>query len=329
MLPFLASDDQGIAEAARLIQCGECVAAPTETVYGLAADAFNEEAVQKIFRIKGRPLIDPLIVHLDDPQNAVQLVLLNHAQQGLFQRLADEFWPGPLTIVAPKQPAVLDLVTANQPSVAIRSPRHPVMRNLIAKSGRFLAAPSANPFGYVSPTTAQHVRDSLGDRCPHILDGGACENGVESTIIDIRNPSEPQLLRPGPVTSEQLSHALGIKITWPARPSPENASLAPGQLLRHYSPQKILKLFDIGAVPGSIPQKTALIYYSRPAGQPPIPSAYWLCESATAEEAARNLFKLIRAIDADPRIIEIWCELPPAGGLGDAIRDRLIRASKR
>ncbi|WP_309385439.1 L-threonylcarbamoyladenylate synthase [Cerasicoccus frondis] len=325
---FLSGDSAGIRQAAELLQAGQCVATPTETVYGLAGDAFNEAAVRSIFAIKNRPYIDPLIVHFHELSQLEQLTQLSAAQQTVVQQLSDAFWPGPLTMILPKQPEVSGLVTANRESVAVRQPAHPVMRELLKVSGLYLAAPSANPFGYISPTTAQHVRDSLKERCPHILDGGACISGVESTIIDIRKPDAPCLLRPGPIGAEELASVLDRPIT---KPTPQSdASLAPGMLERHYSPRTGLSLYNQGELPELAPGE-ARIFLKRPS--PGISSQsrdYWFSETGALDEIAHCLFGLLRALDTDSEIERIHCEIPqPGPGVADAIRDRLTRASKR
>ncbi|MDR1817841.1 MAG: threonylcarbamoyl-AMP synthase [Puniceicoccales bacterium] len=207
------------ARAASLLKAGEIVALPTETVYGLAADALNADAVRRIFDAKGRPLLDPLIVHLADAARLGEIAEPSPAALAL----AERFWPGPLTLVLRRKPVVPDIVTAGLPTVAVRCPAHPLMRRVLEQSGLFLAAPSANPFGYVSPTTAAHVRDSLGERCPWILDGGPCEHGVESTIVLLENGGtggggdgsgtgtggvRARLLRPGPVPWEEIAAVL-------------------------------------------------------------------------------------------------------------------------
>ncbi|GHB97674.1 L-threonylcarbamoyladenylate synthase [Cerasicoccus arenae] len=324
--PFLTGDEAGIAEAAAHLQAGKCVAAPTETVYGLAADAFNEAAVRDIFAIKSRPFIDPLIIHIHGLEQLAKLTSTTTEQDATIQLLAEAFWPGPLTLVLPKRTEVLDLVTANQSSVAVRCPAHPVMRKLLQVSNLFLAAPSANPFGYISPTTAQHVRDSLGDRCPYILDGGPCEQGLESTIVDLRNPATPVLLRPGPISRSELEQVLGRSAPSPiAKPDP---TLAPGQLERHYSPRTRLTLHAVGKLPPPLKQE-AQIFLQRPSGEIE-DSQYWLSEDGNLKEAAHNLFALLHTLDDQPEIVDIHCEMPDtATGVADAIRDRLIRASKR
>ncbi|WP_269539631.1 L-threonylcarbamoyladenylate synthase [Cerasicoccus fimbriatus] len=323
---FISGSEAGIQQAAQLLQSGHCVAVPTETVYGLAGDAMNEAAVRQIFAIKSRPFIDPLIVHLHDFDQLHDLTQLNESQLTAARRLDEAFWPGPLTLVLPKHERVHDLVTANRDSVAIRRPAHPIMRKLLEASKLYLAAPSANPFGYISPTTAQHVRDSLNERCPHILDGGPCESGLESTIVDLREPERPILLRPGPIGKEMIESVLGVEVSLPAPTS--DSSLAPGMLERHYSPTTRLLLHPAGQLP-SVSEVEARIYLKRP----PFSDGkhdYWLSESGELPEVAKNLFSLLRTLDALEGIQAIHCEQPPPGpGIANAIRDRLGRASKR
>src|SRR3954469_15500112 len=193
---------------AMALRDGELVAIPTETVYGLAANALDAKACRAIFRAKRRPANDPLIVHVLDLAQAEALAEFNP----LARRLARHFWPGPLTLVLPKKPGVPGIVTSGGPTVAIRAPAHPLARRLLRLAKIPLAAPSANLFGYISPTTAEHVRDGLGPRIPHILDGGASRVGVESTVLDVTRPACPRILRPGAVTATQLEKFLGVKV---------------------------------------------------------------------------------------------------------------------
>lgn len=324
-LPPFLTGQQGIAKAAELLKAGHCVAVPTETVYGLAADAFNETAVRDIFAIKNRPFIDPLIVHIYVYSQLAELTELSEQHLASIKRVTGAFWPGPLTLVLPKSQRVPDLVTANRDSVAIRCPAHAVMRELLRHSGLCLAAPSANPFGYISPTTAQHVRDSLGQRCPHILDGGPCEKGVESTILDLRDPARPILLRPGPLGREALEQALQLEIGDPA--ADDSPTLAPGMMERHYSPSKPLVLYPVSQLPPCLVSEVC-IHLKRPTN--PQPGEFWLSENGNLEEAAANLFQLLRKLDQNPAVRHIHCETPPSGpGVADAIRDRLQRASQR
>ena len=195
---------------ARRLRAGDIVGVPTETVYGLAADALNPTACRKIFEAKGRPVSDPLIVHLHSLHDLAKVAVANSAAL----KLAETFWPGPLTLVLPKLEVVPSIVSAGLPSVAVRVPAHPLFRRLLKLVGRPLAAPSANPFGYISPTTAEHVRSGLGTKIRYILDGGASGIGLESTIVDLRNPAKPRLLRPGAITREQLTETLGCAVAW-------------------------------------------------------------------------------------------------------------------
>ncbi len=240
-------DAQSIEIAADLLRSGEVVAFPTETVYGLGADVFRLPAVERIFAVKGRPFTDPLIVHIADLQGLEGLVETMSVEA---QRLADIFWPGPLTMLLPKRKRVSDRVTAGLPSVGVRMPLHPVARALIRAVGSPLAAPSANRFKHISPTTAAHVLDDLGGRIPLILDGGSSDVGVESTVLDLSTPV-PRILRPGGVSLEALRAVLpAVQV----RPSPASFALdddeermqAPGQMLTHYAPMIPLFLFEEG-----------------------------------------------------------------------------------
>jgi len=253
-----------MARLARVLAKGGLVAAPTETVYGLAADALNAKACRAIFKAKGRPANDPLIVHVAGIQQAETIAEFGPAAL----IVAKAFWPGPLTLVLPKKHGVPAIVTSGMPSVAVRMPSHRLFRKLIRLSGRPLAAPSANPFGYVSPTTAEHVYRGLGKRISHILDGGPSKIGVESTILDLRNPLRPTLLRPGAISREALQSLLGRKILVPKRKSPpaQEAAPAPGMLERHYSPRTPITLvpkFKPGSL-DKISPKEAVLLFSKP-----------------------------------------------------------------
>ncbi|HYP17592.1 MAG TPA: L-threonylcarbamoyladenylate synthase, partial [Opitutus sp.] len=224
---------RNVALLARALRAGELVAVPTETVYGLAGNALDPAACKNIFRAKGRPADDPLIVHLYAARQLATIAVPNEAAE----RLARAFWPGPLTLVLPKQPAIPDIVSAGLPTVAVRVPSHPLFRRLLRAAGLPLAAPSANPFGYVSPTTADHVSAGLGSKIRHILDGGPCRIGVESTIVDVRDPLKPRLLRPGAIPREALEHVLGRALGTRRKSAAHGAQVAPGLLARHYSPR--------------------------------------------------------------------------------------------
>ncbi len=320
---MLSPAPEDLARAADLLRAGEIVAVPTETVYGLAADALNPAALAKVFAAKGRPLVDPLIVHVADVADIARVAQVDPR----LARLA-AFWPGPLTVVLRRLPVVPDLVTAGRDTVAVRVPAHPAFRALLRAAGP-LAAPSANPFGYVSPTIAAHVRDSLGERCPWIIDGGPCAHGVESTILDLSEPSCARLLRPGPIPREALESALGTPIEVVLRSAPaDQAQLAPGMLDRHYSPRTSIRLFARGAEPIIPPGRVALLLQSRRATTPGGAEVFLLSESGDPAEAARALFALLRQLDRRGLDL-IMAELADESGVGVALNDRLRRAAAR
>jgi len=315
---------RNLAFLARRLRAGELVAVPTETVYGLAANALDARACEKIFRAKGRPAHDPLIVHI---HTLAQLAALAEANDAA-RRLARKFWPGPLTLVLAKKFSVPAIVTAGLPSVAIRMPRHPLMRRLLRRCGLPLAAPSANPFGYVSPTTAGHVRAGLGRKIRFILDGGPTSIGLESTIVDVRDPRRARLLRPGAISREQIEAVLGQKLFSAVKPARAGTPLpAPGLLARHYSPRTPLVLhkkisLELAAKSGA---KEAWIFFAQPRG-PTGPNIFWLDAKGDARRAARRLFGLLRSLD-EYRFKKIHAELAPGRGFAEAINDRLRRAA--
>lgn len=320
---------RNLALLARVLAEGGLVAAPTETVYGLAADAFNAKACRQIFRAKGRPANDPLIVHVGSITQADEVAIFNEPAR----RIARAFWPGPLTLVLPKRPGVPAIVTSGMPNVAVRMPANRLFRALIRKSGCPLAAPSANPFGYVSPTTAAHVRDGLGNRITHILDGGASKIGLESTILDLRDPSKPTVLRPGAISREDLQEVLGVKIAAYRRSvaKPHTAPVAPGMLERHYSPRTPLTL--VRKLTRTHMQRAApdeaLLFVHRPAGITG-KNIFWLSEKdGDLGQAAHRLFDQLRTID-DGNWSHIYGELATGTrALALAINDRLVRASAK
>lgn len=320
-----------LARLATILRRGGLVGVPSETVYGLAADALSARACAGIFTAKGRPGTDPLIVHLASARDLAQVAVPNASAL----RLAAACWPGPLTLVLPKLPCVPDIVTAGRPTVAVRVPDHPLFRKLIRLAGRPLAAPSANPFGYISPTTAAHVRDGLsGTALRAVLDGGECTVGVESTIIDLTDPTRPRLLRPGGLAVETIERVLGQRVLRPrpARLSVGTAAPAPGMLTQHYSPRTRLSLhtrIDAAAI-AALPADEAVLLLRRPAGfaQPEV-RIRWLSETGSLDDIARGLFAELRALDAAG-----WTHLHaefPVGqeGLAPAIRDRLTRAAAK
>lgn len=320
---------RNLAFLARRLQQGDIVAVPTETVYGLAGNALDAQAGAKIFAAKGRPADDPLIIHV---HSLAQLPALCHVNPAALT-LARKFWPGPLTLVLPKTDAVPAIVTAGRDSVAVRMPRHPLFRRLLKATGLPLAAPSANPFGYISPTTAEHVQQSLGKRIRHILDGGPAPIGLESTIVDLRDPKRPTLLRPGLITADAIAHALGRKrlpsapvTSTRTQPGPQ---LAPGLLARHYSPRTPVVLHDRIrlTVAESEAAGAAWVLQQRPKGKVAA-NVYWLDPHGRLPGVARRLFALLRRLDA-MRLTCIHVERARGGGLADAINDRLRRAAAR
>ncbi|MGQ0556272.1 MAG: L-threonylcarbamoyladenylate synthase [Nitrospiraceae bacterium] len=319
-----ASDAEAIRQAGRIIKAGGLVAFPTETVYGLGCDAMNADAAAKVFEAKQRPQFDPLIVHIADHK---QLEIVVGSLPSLGQRLIDVFWPGPLTLVLPKQPVIPDLITAGLSTVAVRMPNHPVAQSLIREADTPIAAPSANLFGYVSPTTAQHVADGLGTRVDLILDGGPCPIGVESTIVSLAG-SQPELLRPGSITIEQLSSVIGaIRLASPVNPQP----LAPGQLSCHYATRTPLTIL---ASAGARPilkdgVRTGLLIHSHPRDTDDCFAAVEVLSSTgDLREAARHLFAALRRLDS-LGLDRIYAEPCREEGLGVAIMDRLRRCAAR
>lgn len=309
-----------IAAAARCLNTGGLVALPTETVYGLGADALNPRAVARIFEVKQRPFFDPLIVHVAD-LDAVR-ALVTHVPPAAVE-LARRFWPGPLTLVLPKELIVPDLVTAGLPTVAIRIPAHPVAQELLRASGCPIAAPSANLFGRISPTTAEHVREQLGSLVDIILDGGPCQVGVESTVLSLVD-SPPVLLRHGGVPLEDLAAVVG-PVAHPMINAESGPQPAPGMLMQHYAPRTPLTIVsewrDIAADPTAGVLAFQSFNRAREFGEVEI-----LSPTGDREEAAANLFAAMRRLDAAGLRI-ILAERAPDAGLGRAINDRLQRAA--
>lgn len=300
------------------------MAIPTETVYGLAAVATNAPACRSIFSVKGRPLLDPLIVHVSDANMAQKLAVWNDAAA----ILAEAFWPGPLSIILPKNPQIPPIVTAGRQTVALRAPRHAVPMGLIERLGQPLAAPSANPFGYISPSSAQHVADSFGPRVPYILDGGPCEVGLESTIVDLSQPPLVIVRRPGAIAKEAIAEVLHHSVTEPSgQPDSQEGLVAPGTLSSHYSPTTPLGLFCGRASPKRHPGH-AVVYLCAPPVGDRDEQTFWLSEKGDADLIGRSLFALLRSLD-QMNWEQIFCEVPPPDSSGTllAVRDRLIRAA--
>ncbi len=303
------ADAATIARGAELLGEGQLVAFPTETVYGLGADATNGAAVAAIFAAKDRPRINPLIVHIRDKAEAETHVIFSEAAS----RLAEAFWPGPLTLVLPRRthtPLSL-LVSAGLETVAVRAPSHPLARALIAAAGFPLAAPSANPSGSVSPTTARHVAEGLGRRVAMILDGGATPVGVESTVIGFSSQGSALMLRPGGVPREAIEKIVG-PLAVPASGGPVTS---PGQLSSHYAPRARLRLNATETVPGEVLLGFGSIENA----------ALNLSRKGDLSEAAANLFAMLRALDTEAAAIAV--SPIPEHGLGEAINDRLQRAA--
>lgn len=319
---------RNLALLARLLREGEIVAVPTETVYGLAGNALDPAACAKIFRAKGRPATDPLIVHIHSLNQLDRICTPNRKAL----RLMNRFWPGALTLVLPKTHRVPHIVTAGRESVAIRMPSHPVFRRLLKLTGIPLAAPSANPFGYISPTTARHVREGLGGKIRCILDGGPATIGIESTILDLRDPRRPTLLRPGAITLSQIERVIGH--TWQTRGHntvrPDSGGqIAPGLLARHYSPTTPVVLHR--NIAPSLPRESVVVEAWVFLRRPRILRAsnvFWLDARGSLSGVARRLFATLRRLDT-MGFKRIHVELAPDRGIGPAINDRLRRAAAR
>ena len=309
--------------AVRLLRAGEIVALPTETVYGLAADALNPVAVAKIFEAKERPTFDPLIVHLPDRDWLERIAKIDNQSREVIEKLIAQFWPGPLTFVLDRQSIVPEIVTAGLDTIAVRISEHPIFAEIVREFGSPLAAPSANRFGRVSPTTAQHVLDELGGRIPLIVDAGPTRHGIESTIIASRG-DKMEILRRGPITAEQLSVFGKIDIVT----SRENIS-APGQLPSHYAPKTPVQLVnDTQSFSPKPNQRCALLAWNAVKNGRRFIAIRRLSERGDLCEAAANLFRFLRELDVLD-VDLIVAERAPDQGLGAAINDRLERASGR
>lgn len=306
-----------IEKAIDLLEQGELVAIPTETVYGLAGNALQSSSILKIFETKNRPQFDPLIVHVTSIKNAEKYVE-DIPDQGL--TLAKAFWPGPLTLLLKKKNIIPDLVTSGLDTVGIRCPNHPLTQQLLKKLSFPLAAPSANPFGYVSPTTAQHVNDQLGDKIQYILDGGVCDVGIESTIVGFEE-DEPVVYRFGGLSLEPIQSVIGkVKTQTHSTSNPK----APGQLKSHYAPRKKVIIGKIEELLEQYPtHRSGILTFQQDFNSP---FQFILSSSGRMEEAAQNLFAALRSFDKMP-IEVILAEFVPETGLGRAINDRLRRAA--
>ena len=320
-MKLLKSSIENINEAAVVIKQGGLVAFPTETVYGLGADGLNPIAVAKIFEAKKRPTFNPLILHIADK---IWLKRFSHYDDGRINQLINKFWPGPLTFVLPKTDIVPDIVTAGNPTVAVRMPDHKVALELILKSETPIAAPSANKFGHLSPTDAQHVVKSLGDKVDIILDGGKCSVGVESTILELYN-DEIYLLRPGGVSKEEIENEIGkIKSGKTNKDKPN----APGQLPFHYAPSIPLDFLNVENIEKYANKKIGVLFFCEEKFINTFRTAKVLSSSGNLKEAAANLFRFLHDFEKDNLDI-ILVEPIKEEGLGVAIMDRLKKAAAK
>lgn len=336
-----APDPAAVAEAARVLRAGGLVALPTETVYGLAANALDPAAVARIYAAKGRPAFNPLIAHVPDAAAARELVAV---WPPAAERLAAAHWPGPLTLVLPKRPGVIpDAVTAGLPAVAVRVPAHPVALAVLGAAGVPLAAPSANRYTELSPTRAEHVVRGLGDRVDLVLDGGPSGVGIESTVVDLTaGDGVPRVLRPGTLSADALADALGAPVRGPDAPggaapavSPTAPRLGPGMVDRHYAPRATLWAFDAGDAP-AVAARLASERAARPGLRtgalllapwhaPEPPDTVVAMPDDPAGYAAR-LYDALHALDAAGCDV-VLVERPPAGPAWVGVRDRLARAA--
>ncbi|GHV04840.1 threonylcarbamoyl-AMP synthase [Spirochaetia bacterium] len=331
-------NEENLALAAAAIRRGDLSAFPTETVYGLGGDAFNPSALAKIFEAKQRPRFDPLIIHIADIaalENIADLSRLDLSVQEKIRRLSAALWPGPLTLILPKKPSVPDLATSGLATAAIRFPSHPAAQALIRLSTGTVAAPSANRFGCLSPTTAEHVAEQLGDKVDIILDGGRSSVGVESTVLDMAHGT-PRILRPGGTSRDQIEAVIGPVAM--GGDADSNTVTAPGQLKSHYAPgvpltvhrrEEMIALNDEAATgylffDGASRDAWLAAECQKGAGR----HIRVLSEKGDAVEAAANLFAILHEMDR-PGLSGIRAELAPSGGLGDAINDRLSRAAAK
>ncbi|MEZ5938314.1 MAG: L-threonylcarbamoyladenylate synthase [Hyphomonadaceae bacterium] len=311
--PIIGVSEADLNRAAEVIARGGLVAIPTETVYGLAADATNDRAVARIFEAKGRPSFNPLIAHVDSVEMASQLAIVSDVAR----RLMDQFWPGPLTLVLPRRTdsPIGTRASASLDTIAVRHPKSPAAIGIISRIGRPLAAPSANLSEQVSPTRADHVADGLGDRIDLILDGGPCEAGVESTIVKV-DETGVTLLRPGALSRQDIEEVVGPL----SAPGETSEITAPGMMKRHYAPRAKLRLNATDVHPG----EAFLAFGPPPEG---VAATLSLSTAGDLEEAAHNLFAMMRTLDSTHAAIAV---APiPDKGLGEAINNRLTRAAAR
>ncbi|KXX69818.1 L-threonylcarbamoyladenylate synthase [Flammeovirga sp. SJP92] len=316
----MALIDHSIEKAKEILESGQLIGLPTETVYGLAGNALDQKAASLIFETKERPSFDPLIVHSNSLERLKPYISELPPQA---EKLAEAFWPGSLTMVLPKSDQIHDLITSGLDTVAVRVPKHELTLSLLASLDFPVAAPSANKFGYISPTTAQHVQDGLGSQIPYILDGGACNVGVESTIVGFPN-GEPTIYRKGGIPVEEIEKVIGpVKVNAQSSSQPK----APGMLHRHYAPNATLLLGNIKELIKVHEGKDVVtLSLQSKFDELPDEKQFVLSESGDLKEAAQNLFKYLREIDqlAPQFILGEWM---PEESLGRAINDRIKRAA--
>ena len=333
MAQIVKATDYNLNICKQALVNSQVIAVPTETVYGIAGNALDKIALKAIFDIKNRPLFNPLIIHTDCIKSAEKYAFFNP----LARQLAENFWPGPLTMILPKKEIVPNLITANLDSVAIRCPQNSTFLKLLKKLPFPVAAPSANPFGYVSPTSAEHVNDSLGDRLEFILDDGDCTIGIESTIVDLRNPNKPKILRPGPIFKEELKKLTNIAFEQ-AKSDSTSELRAPGMLKSHYSPITPLKITPKKElqqlIASNIDPRTAFIFQKCPENSVynkynKSANVHWLSESGEASEIAQNFYQILRATDTlNYELIYIEA-INETEGIMAALKDRLIKAASK
>jgi len=342
-MEMLSTSDRDIEKAAAALKAGLLVAFPTETVYGLGADAFNLSALARVFEAKNRPRFDPLIIHIaeiGDLDRVVDMASLNSAVRERLSMLSDQLWPGPLTLVLPKRSELPDLATAGLATAAVRFPSHPAAQKLVRLSTGAIAAPSANPFGCLSPTRAAHVKDLLGEKVDYIIDGGRTQVGIESTVLDISGLI-PRILRPGGTSREAIEAVIGLvefgafsvagaEAMKPQALEPQVAPMSPGQLKSHYAPGTPLVLYKSGEL-SSLPETPGegRLYFSTPKNMDEKRSGdsmKVLSRNGDLCEAAANLFDMLHELDGLGLSL-IRAEEAPCHGLGLAINDRLKRGS--
>ncbi len=326
----LSPDRPEIERAVAVLRGGGLVALPTETVYGLAADAANEVAVRRVFAVKGRPASHPVIVHVAGVE---EIAAWAREVPEAARRLAEAFWPGPLTLVLPRSPRALDVVTGGQDTVALRAPDHPLALAVLRAFGGGIAAPSANRFGHVSPTTADHVRADLGADVDLVLDGGPCAIGVESTIVDLASdPAAPVILRTGAIGADDIARVLGVPVRVAADGPEAGGVRAPGMLAAHYAPRAGVELVSAAeAGPRALalaagPSRRVVLVAPPEVAAPGLAATARIDAPAEPTEFARRLYAMLREADARGADVALVVP-PPESGLGIAVRDRLRRAA--